>query len=143
MLHNHESPPLNPWPGAEITVCAAHRLQTCHYCCMDFSTMNQRRHQQPSYAHNLKPDGANLGERHLLVGTKVRQQGEKRNYDTVINGCVVDEDVESDFAGMECYILQYEESTELLLYPVEYIHDEFLVLSNFSAVEAKKYLAML
>ncbi|KAA1072889.1 hypothetical protein PGTUg99_025297 [Puccinia graminis f. sp. tritici] len=132
--------------GAEITVCQPHQLELCHICCMDFIDMNKEARSDANMSNAAKKhkDGDSLGPGNLRVGTEVRMRDESgrkppQPLDGRIVGVAEEIDEESDFSGETCYVIRQRDNS-LLNYPIDWLHDEWLVKLDGEYVPISKVL---
>ncbi|KAL2610283.1 hypothetical protein R1flu_028856 [Riccia fluitans] len=139
--------------GATIFVCTDHGEQSCPFCCLMFSEINNEARQEARKRKAIKPPQTPLGEGLLISGTEVRmldRSGENvppNHLEGRIGGVLTEKDEESDFDGMECYVVEYgrrngEVMTQVMTYPVEWVHEEWQVKTNGQWVSAMKYVKL-
>ncbi|KAL2610286.1 hypothetical protein R1flu_028859 [Riccia fluitans] len=133
--------------GATITVCAPHGREYCPSCCFDFAEMNNDARRKARLLRAARPPQTRLGRGLLLSGTEVRMldrsgRSPPEHLDGRITGTQVEDDEESDFHGDKCYVIQYRDS-EVMNYPIEWLHDEWLVKKEGRYVPAHKYVQQL
>jgi len=135
--------------GAEITVCEPHEMELCHYCCMDFVDMNNEARADASKAHaaSKHEDGDSLEAGQFRVGTEVRMpdhSGRKppKPLDGRIAAVMEETDPESDFSGESCYVIRLRDNT-YMTYPVDWVHDEWLVQIDGKYIAASKVFQIL
>eukprot|EP01024_Parvocaulis_polyphysoides_P044282 TRINITY_DN4077_c0_g1_i1.p3 TRINITY_DN4077_c0_g1~~TRINITY_DN4077_c0_g1_i1.p3 ORF type:complete len:132 (+),score=26.16 TRINITY_DN4077_c0_g1_i1:112-507(+) len=118
--------------GAEICVCAQHRLEYCGRCCCDYRDMNNEERQRAAMEKAIRNPNPPPSSRPVYAnGTVVRfkdQSGRIPPEDliAVIKGRMMgDPDQSGDW--LECYILQEEGNTETFLQAIVDVHDEWIV----------------
>ncbi|KAI9607697.1 hypothetical protein KEM48_003484 [Puccinia striiformis f. sp. tritici PST-130] len=134
--------------GAEITVCQEHQWELCYKCCMDFTEMNQEaisdaNKKKAASKHEM---GDSLDPGQLRVGTEVRMPDRSgRKPPTPLDGKIVgvmeETDQDSDYCGDTCYVIKLV-NNEMMTYPVDWVHDEWLVKLDGKYIPTSKVLAL-
>ena len=70
------------------------------------------------------------------------QSNPPKYLDATIKGITIETDLESDWDGEQCYVIQYDEDPELCNYPIEWLHDEYLVHSKRSFIAPSTFLGL-
>ncbi|KAJ3288018.1 hypothetical protein HK104_008361 [Borealophlyctis nickersoniae] len=121
-------------------------MEHCHYCCFDFIEMNNEARAEATMKKAVRPAGTSLGPGLLRSGTEVRMPDRSGNVppnplDGRVVGTGIDEDPDSDFEGMECYVIQYGEGFKhSMKYPTEWVHEEWLVKDAGRWVPAETFV---
>ncbi|POW06702.1 hypothetical protein PSHT_10254 [Puccinia striiformis] len=143
--------------GAEITVCQDHQLELCNKCCMDFTEMNQEAISDTNKVKAISNankryttpkgelrDPIEPGE--IRVGTEVQMpdrsgRNPPRPLDGIIIGIIEETDDKSEYCGEICYLIQELVDNEMMTYPVDWVHDEWLVKLDGMFIPASQFLA--
>ncbi|KAL3695483.1 hypothetical protein R1sor_009559 [Riccia sorocarpa] len=136
--------------GSDIITCEAHGEQFCPDCGYSFTEINHEARHEARRRKAIKPPNTALGDGLLMSGTEVRmpdttgENNPPNHLDGQIGGVLIEEDEETDFAGEQCYVIQYgKQNAYMITYSVESVHEEWQVKTNGQYVSASKYMKLL